>query len=188
MASETASPESALDAIRTSGFYCEKNPVIGDEIARMEREDFTLLSKDGLEFYEANVLNNEVGSSLCVLVSSGLHVHQRVRSVLDSRIPDFGLARCRHIHSDPGHRFRFRKAGKGDPPKAIVVMLWEKLSAVTFFRGSHRLDLRCAPASNGLFEVVPAAQLELGKAEWFNFEHGGLCVKKDLVVHMAGNF
>lgn len=64
MASEITSSESAQDALRNSGFYCEKNPLVGGEILRMEREDFTLMSKDGLEFYEVNILNNKVRSSL----------------------------------------------------------------------------------------------------------------------------
>jgi len=55
------------DAVRNSGFYCEKDPLVGGEFLRMQREGFTLLSKDGLEFYEVNILNNKVRPSLVSL-------------------------------------------------------------------------------------------------------------------------
>ena len=60
------------------------------------------------------------------------------------------------------------------------MLLWDKASTVTFYRGSHHLDIPGPGASNGLWEV-PAAKLDLGKAEWFAFEHGGLYVNNDLV-------
>ncbi|KAH8756732.1 hypothetical protein F5883DRAFT_649323 [Diaporthe sp. PMI_573] len=159
MALDTTSSESAQDAVRNSGFYCEKDPLVGGEFLRMQREGFTLLSKDGLEFYEVNILNNK-----------------RVRSVLDSLLLDYGLSRCRYFQSDPGHRFQFSSGGERAGQNVIVVLLWDKASTVTFYRGSHHLDIPGPGASNGLWEI-PAAKLDLGKAEWFAFEHGGLTIQ-----------
>lgn len=186
MALDTTSSESTQDAVRNSGFYCEKDPLVGGEFSRMQREDFTLLSKDGLEFYEVNILNKEVhSSSVLILVGSGSHPHQHVRSVLDSMLPGYGLARCRHFHSDPGHRFRFRSGGERPGPKVIAVMLWDKACKVKLYRDSHQFDIPGVQASNGLFEI-PAAKLELGKAEWFTFLHGGLYVQERPCMTFSG--
>lgn len=83
--------ERAQDAVRNHGFYCEGDPRVGGEFARMEREDFTLLSKDGLEFYEINVLSNVVRSSLVCLSAPAYIPRSSSARAICSRFLNSGL-------------------------------------------------------------------------------------------------
>lgn len=91
MALDTTSSESVQDALRNSGFYGEVDPLVGGESLRMEREDFTLMSKDGLEFYEANILNNKVRSSLVSLSALAYIPRSSSARAISSRFRDPGL-------------------------------------------------------------------------------------------------
>ncbi|KAG8162774.1 hypothetical protein KVR01_007252 [Diaporthe batatas] len=94
-----SSMESAENAIRDLGFYHEEDATVGAKISTMLQQRLNPLSKEGLEFYEANVLNDS-----------------RIRPILDSFfLPSFYvMARYANFSNDAGHRFLYlRGASNG---------------------------------------------------------------------------
>ncbi|KAJ5263950.1 hypothetical protein N7478_011555 [Penicillium angulare] len=160
MALTTFDLENASNAIRNSGFYCEKDPELRTPLLDMGPK--SCLSEEGLEFCKLHVLRDN-----------------RVRTILESFLPWCSLGRYRKFHSDAGHIFQFRGGGEKAGRHVLVVQLWGEGSEVVFFNRSHTYELPGVHASNGLWEV-PYAALESTKcAEGSEiiFQQGGITIQ-----------
>ncbi|KAJ0103807.1 hypothetical protein J7T55_004210 [Diaporthe amygdali] len=81
-------------AIRELGFYYEDDATVGTKTSAMIKRRIDCQSKEGLDFYEANILNDS-----------------RVQDILDSFFPPSSrivMARYRNFSSDPNHIFQYR--------------------------------------------------------------------------------
>ncbi|KKY31692.1 hypothetical protein UCDDA912_g08345 [Diaporthe ampelina] len=99
-------------AIPTLGFYYEHDATLGAKTSAMIKRRIDCQSREGLDFYEANILNDS-----------------RVQDILDSFFPPSSrivMARYRNFAHDPNHIFQYRagasnglfEAGYGDLQKA----------------------------------------------------------------------
>lgn len=157
------STEIADDAIRDLGFYSEQDATVGTKTSTIKR--MNCLSKEGLDFYEANVLNDI-----------------RVQDALNSFFPPSSrvvMALSTNLSKDPDHIFQWRAGGGDAGRRVLVVQLWDIGSTGVYYAGSHRHALATANAANGLFETPLAALKNAGCSEGttVNFEHGGLTIQ-----------
>jgi hypothetical protein len=66
MAEAIFSVKTALQAIRSDGFFCLEDPEVGRDISEMDaaRTKFSASTKPGLEFYKRRVLQDLVSNSV----------------------------------------------------------------------------------------------------------------------------
>lgn len=166
-------------AIPTLGFYYEHDATVGAKTSAMIKRRIDCQSKEGLDFYEANILNDSVGLILNTSLTE-LTISQRVQDILDSFFPPSSrivMARYRNFAHDPNHIFQYRaggEAGRG----VLVVQLWAEKSRAVYYAESYKCSSDLTSASNGLFETGYGVLQKAGcKVTEVEFEHGGLYVK-----------